>query len=189
MDQVKEKILKACELRMIKFGFRKVGMDEIARDLAISKNTIYKHFQSKEDIAKAIFENLRARINEKILYIEKNEKDPLTVISQNIMFVQKELAPWFEHFLGDIKTELPELWQKFINYRTEKILEVEELIRSGIKKKKFRDVNSMIATRTFLGAIDSVINPDFLQNENISFQNAMEQVVDIWSKGMIKNNN
>ncbi len=185
VNLVKDKILKVSEERMIKFGYRKVAMDEIARDLAMSKNTIYKHFQSKEEIAYTIFENLQIRINQKILSIEKDEKDPLEIISRNILFIQKELAPWFDYFLGDIKLELPQLWQKFIHYRTEKILEIESIIKEGIRKKEFRNVNSAIAVRVFLGAIDAVIKPDFLQNESISFQSAMQEVVNIWSKGII----
>ena len=180
----KEKILKAAEKRMVKFGYRKVTMDEIAGDLAMSKNTIYRYFQSKEQIAEIIFENIRTRINNGILDIEKHEKDPLKTISKNILFVQKELSPWFDYFLGDIKIELPQLWEKFIEYRTKKIFEIEGLIKDGIRKKEFRHVNSSIAMRAFLGAIDSVINPEVLQQENIPFEKALEEVLDLWSNGI-----
>ena len=169
---------------MLKFGYRKVTMDEIAGDLGMSKNTIYRYFQSKEQIAEVIFEQLKDRINAGILEIEKHEKDPLKVISKNILFVQKELAPWFDYFLADIKTELPQLWEGFIHYRTEKIFEIEALIREGIRKKEFRQVNSMIAMRAFLGAIDAVINPELLHKENISFEKALEEVLDLWSNGI-----
>ncbi len=184
---VKDNILAAAEKRMIQFGYRKVTMDEIAQDLGMSKNTIYKHFASKDEIAQAMFALLCSRINENILNIKKDEKDPIKIISQNILFIQKELSPWFEHFLGDIKIELPRLWQKFIQYRTEKITEVQGLITEGIQKKKLRKVNAAIAMRSFLGAVDAVINPEFLQNENMSFQSAMDEVVQIWSKGIMVN--
>ncbi|HOD13052.1 MAG TPA: TetR/AcrR family transcriptional regulator [Candidatus Omnitrophota bacterium] len=184
---VKDNILAAAERRMIQFGYRKVTMDEIAQDLGMSKNTIYKHFASKDEIAQAMFVQLCARINENILTIKKDEPDPIKIISQNILFIQKELSPWFEHFLGDIKIELPHLWQKFIQYRTEKITEVQELITQGIQKRKLRKVNAAIAMRSFLGAVDAVINPEFLQNENMSFQSAMDEVVQIWSKGIMVN--
>lgn len=184
---VKDNILSAAEKRMIQFGYRKVTMDEIAQDLGMSKNTIYKHFASKDEIAEAMFVQLCARINENILTIKKGEQDPIKIISQNILFIQKELSPWFEHFLGDIKIELPRLWQKFIQYRTEKITDVQGLITEGIQKKKFRKVSAAIAMRSFLGAVDAVISPEFLQNENMSFQSAMDEVVQIWSKGIMVN--
>lgn len=183
---IQEKILNASEKRMIKFGYRKVLMDEIARDLAMSKNTIYKEFRSKVEIAQRLFKRLKERINENQAKVEEQTVDPLEIIYKNVYFLQKELSPWFEYFLPDIKQELPILWEDFINYRTEKILEIEKLVKSGIKKGEFRRVDTAIAVRAFLGAIDEVINPEFLQNENISFHKALEEVLDIWAKGILK---
>ena len=54
-------------------------MDEIAADLVMSKNTIYKSFSSKEEIAKSLVRRLQQQINSGLLNIEKTEKDPLKV--------------------------------------------------------------------------------------------------------------
>jgi len=43
-DLTRERILDASMIRMLKFGYRKVTMDEIAQDLVMSKNTIYQNF-------------------------------------------------------------------------------------------------------------------------------------------------
>jgi len=187
VDGNKEKILNAAEKRMLRFGYRKVAMDEIASDLAMSKNTIYKYFQSKEEIASMLFERLRNRINENQIKIEKTFKNPLDIIKNNIVFLQKELSPWFENFLPDIKQELPQLWANFVSYRKEKILEVEELIKEGIKNGQFRKVNSFIAVKMFLGAVNEIINPEVLQHESISFQEALEGLLDIWANGILRN--
>ncbi len=182
---IREKILNAAEKRMVKFGYRKVTMDEIAGDLAMSKNTIYLHFKSKVEIAQGLFDSLKKRINDGQALIEKNNKNPLDVISGNIMFFQKELAPWFEHFLKDIKLELPELWTDFTEFRAAKIMEIKDLIDKGINKGIFRKVNSGLAVRVYLGAVDSIINPEFLESEHMSFHEALESVLDIWSKGIL----
>jgi len=184
-DLARTKILNAAEARMVKFGYRKVTMDEIAKDLVMSKNTIYLHFKSKVEIAEGLFDRLKKRINSIQAVIEKKEKDPLEVISKNILFFQKELSPWFEHFLGDIKLELPELWQDFINFRTEKILEIKTLVEKGMKKGVFRKVNPELAVRVYLGAIDSIINPEVMGQEHLSFQEAIDAILDIWSKGIL----
>lgn len=181
---IREKILNASEKRMTKFGYRKVLMDEIARDLTMSKNTIYKEFRSKVEIAQALFSRLKERINENQTKTEERSKDPLKIIHDNVCFLQKELSPWFECFLPDIKQELPNLWEDFISFRTEKVLEIEKLVKAGIKQGEFRRVNCAIAVRAFLGALNEIINPEFLQNENISFRKALEEVLDIWAKGI-----
>ena len=184
-EPAKEKILDAAMNRMIKFGYRKVTMDEIAQDLVMSKNTIYKHFQSKEEISQSLFKRLQQKLNQELTLIEEAGSDPLDVISKSIFFIQKELGPWFEHFLGDVKTEIPGLYQEFINFRSEKILELRNLIQKGIKLGKVRKVNPSIAVGVYLGAIDQVLNPEFLQQEKISFPEAINAIMDIWSLGII----
>ncbi|HQP91069.1 MAG TPA: TetR/AcrR family transcriptional regulator [Candidatus Omnitrophota bacterium] len=188
-EMIAEKILDASENRMVKFGYRKVTMDEIAQDLAMSKNTIYLYFRSKVDIAKALFDRLKKRINERQGRIEKENKDPLDVISKNILFFQKELSPWFDHFLKDIKLELPDVWRDFTDYRKDKIFEIKDLIEKGIKKGVFRKINSSLAVRVYLGAVESIINPDILEEEQISFQEALDTVLNIWSFGILEKRN
>ena len=181
-----DKILNAAQYRMVRFGYHKVSMDEIASDLRMSKNTIYLHFSGKIDIAKGLVARIRNKINAHQIEIEKTEKDPLRVISLNVLFLQQELAPWFEHFLKDIQLELPELWQEFVDFRTEKVMELEKLVATGIKRGKFRQVNSVLAVRAYLGAVNNIIDPEILQQEGITFQQALETVMDIWSKGIVK---
>ena len=181
-----DKILNVAQTRMVRFGYHKVSMDEIASDLRMSKNTIYLHFSGKIDIAKGLVARIRNKINAHQAEIEKIEKNPLRVISLNVLFLQQELSPWFEHFLKDIQLELPELWQEFVDFRTEKVMELEKLVAIGIKKGKFRQVNPTLAVRAYLGAVNNIIDPEILQQEGITFQQALETVMDIWSKGIVK---
>jgi len=181
-----DKILTAAQARMVRFGYHKVTMDEIAADLRMSKNTIYVHFPSKIDIAKCLVAKIRNKINDHQIKIEQTEKDPLKIISLNVLFLQQELSPWFECFLKDIQLELPELWQEFINFRTEKVMELEKLVAEGIKKGKFRQISPGLAVRAYLGAVNNIIDPEILQQEGITFQQALETVMDIWSKGIVK---
>ena len=185
-NAVIEKILNAAQSRMIRFGYRKVTMDEIAFDLRISKHTIYLHFPSKIDVAKGLVTRIKAKINENRLKIEKTEKDPLKALSMNLYFLQHEISPWYEHFLKDIQFELPELWQDFVDYRSEKIMDMEKIVVAGVKKGIFRPVNPTLAVRAHLGAVNDLMNPETLHQVGITFQEALDFLYDIWSKGIVK---
>lgn len=184
-DLTRERILDAAMNRMLKFGYRKVTMEEIAQDLTMSKNTIYKHFQSKVEIAEALFGRLQGEINHELSLIEETNRDPVEIISKNIFFLRQRLTPWFENFLGDIKPEVPELWNQFIQFRNEKFSEIKTLVDTGIKKGKFRKVNSALAVRMYMGSIEHVLNPEFLEKEKISFSDALDGILDIWSIGIL----
>ena len=181
---VKEKILNAAEKRMIKFGYRKVTMDEIALDLHMSKNTIYKLFVGKEEIAKALVKRLQQQLNVGLDNIEKTQKDPLRIFSDSVLLLRKQLGPWFEHFFREIPTELPGLWEEFLNFRNEKILSIRSLVEKGSRNGIFRRVNASIATEAYLGAVKAITNPRFLEQENLTFEQALDAVLDLWSNGI-----
>jgi len=183
---VKEKILNAAEKRMVKFGYRKVTMDEIALDLHMSKNTIYKVFAGKEEIAKALVRRLERQLNTDLDSIEKAQSDPLRTFSDSVLLLRKQLGPWFEHFFREIQTELPDLWEEFLHFRNEKILAVRSLVEKGSKSGVFRRVKSSIATEAYLGAVKAITNPRFLEEENLTFEQALDVVLDIWSNGIVR---
>ena len=184
INPAREKILNAAEKRMLKFGYRKVTMDEIALDLHMSKNTIYKLFVSKEEIAKSLVKRLQQQLNASLNNIEKLQKDPLRVFSDSVLLLRKELGPWFEHFFREIPTELPSLWDEFLHFRNEKILSIRSLVDKGSRRGIFRRVNPSIATEAYLGAVKAVTNPRFLEEENLTFEQGLDAVLDLWSNGI-----
>jgi len=57
----------------------------------MSKNTIYKHFQSRKTIAKSLVKRLQQQLNTGLLNIEKENKDPLKIFSSSVFLMRKQL--------------------------------------------------------------------------------------------------
>jgi AcrR family transcriptional regulator len=186
---MKDKVLNVAEKRMVKFGYRKVTMDEIAQDLKVSKNTIYKEFTGKEEIAQSLVKRLQHKMNEGLAQIEKKHTDPLMIFADSVVLLRKDLGPWFEHFFKELPVELPHLWDDFLRYRNEKILEIQALVDRGIKQGVFRDVNASIAVQAYLGSVKAIVSPKFLEEQNISFHQALDAALDIWAHGILKKRN
>ncbi len=66
-----ESIIKSAKELFSIYGYKKVSMDEIARDANVTKKTIYAHFKDKETLFKEIVSN---EIQNMKTIIEKNEK-------------------------------------------------------------------------------------------------------------------
>ncbi|HOO56816.1 MAG TPA: TetR/AcrR family transcriptional regulator [bacterium] len=47
---IKERILESAMERVLRYGFKKTTMDEIAADAGISKGALYLHFKNKDEI-------------------------------------------------------------------------------------------------------------------------------------------
>jgi|SRR3954466_13180705 AcrR family transcriptional regulator len=65
---VRDAILDATDELLKKFGYRKMTIDDLAREVGIGKGTVYLHFSSKEEIALShidrIIERLKTRLSE-----------------------------------------------------------------------------------------------------------------------------
>lgn len=57
----KEQIAEAFERHVEQFGFAKANLDQVARELRISKKTIYVHFDDKREIYSYVVERQAAR--------------------------------------------------------------------------------------------------------------------------------
>ena len=141
-------------------------------------------FVGKDEIAKALIKRLHLRLNAGLDNIEKTQKDTVLIFSDSVLLLRKELGPWFEHFFRELPTELPVLWEEFLHFRNEKIMGIRLLVESGSKKGIFRRVNASIATEAYLGAVKAVTNPRFLDEQNITFDQALDAVLDLWSNGI-----
>jgi AcrR family transcriptional regulator len=77
---MKEKILDVAAKLIQQYGLKKFTVDEIASQLKISKKTIYKYFESKDDLIRSYFnsvissdeESIKKRSNRKLISLKKS---------------------------------------------------------------------------------------------------------------------
>jgi AcrR family transcriptional regulator len=96
-DDVREHILAAAERCIVRYGFRKTTMDDIASELGLTRPNVYRYFADRDDLlielntrhARALLDRAHKTISrqstlpdqivESILYIaEHARRDPLT---------------------------------------------------------------------------------------------------------------
>ncbi|MBO0341943.1 MAG: TetR/AcrR family transcriptional regulator [Bacteroidota bacterium] len=106
MAEDKNDILAYAIENFTKFGSKRFSMDELAKNLGISKKTLYKHFSSKEELVKESLTHYLGKIKSNIddyMLINHNEEQPLTTIiyiyKQGLITFQ-EINPSFLHGLN-----------------------------------------------------------------------------------------
>ena len=52
-EDISDLILDAADRLLARYGYRKMTIDDVAKEVGIGKGTIYLHFKSKEEIALA----------------------------------------------------------------------------------------------------------------------------------------
>src|SRR5437016_14443491 len=65
-EDISELILDAADRLLARYGYKKMTMDDVAKEVGIGKGTIYLHFKSKEEIALARVDRIVDRLNERL---------------------------------------------------------------------------------------------------------------------------
>lgn len=78
-----ERLLDAAAALLVRLGYRRVTIDDVAREAGVGKGTVYLHFRTKE----ALFLTVLLRENRSVLAgtIERMRADPIEVMPARLM--------------------------------------------------------------------------------------------------------
>lgn len=132
---IKSTIIEAAQELFFKFGAKNVTMDDIARHMAISKKTIYSHFDKKEDIIREIMLS-RLKENQHVMEgISKNAENVVAEIFSVMKHMSEMLSKINPMLFYEMKKSFPEVWKLFSDFRNRFVIGmVEKAIQKGKKQ-------------------------------------------------------
>ncbi len=156
---MKEQIIITASRLFLNHGFKSVTMDDIARELAISKKTIYGFFNTKAELVAATAAHVFAQVSAKIERIccENCDVSPIHNLFHICNFISKHLkqdnAPEYQlqKYYPQIAASLTEKKFKLI---TEGII---ENLNRGIAKGLYRpDIDKTIVARIYFSSVSAI---------------------------------
>lgn len=131
--------MDTAEKLFMRYGFRRITMDDIAREMAISKKTIYQYFKDKNEIVCCATEQHLKRECFDIRELEEgtgNVIEYLVKLSQQLRQHVDAVNPGVMH---DLKKYFPKGWKIFMHYKQEVFLKsIVKILRQGIDEGYFR---------------------------------------------------
>ncbi|MBI9054696.1 MAG: TetR/AcrR family transcriptional regulator [Bacteroidales bacterium] len=161
-------LLKVSELYQ-KYGIKSVTMDDVARELGISKKTLYIHVENKNDLVSKVLEFTLLERNctiEKIINKKLNAIEELLEVGIQIVKTIKEYNPSTEY---DLKKYYPELFKNLHNFRKEKMYKsILNNIQNGKDEGLFReDLDNEIIAKVQVSRFISMNTNDFFNADEV----------------------
>ncbi len=187
MDEDKKKIiLTVAEDQFTKYGFKKTNVDEIAKRLRISKKTIYKFFPTKKSLLSEIVNGIKEQISVQIAEILSSNKNAVEKFYSFGQLIGNRLRKITPEWLEDLKTFSPELWANIEQFRRENIQKnMNTLLNQGKEEGLIIDKPNVIILSILLSSVEGVMNPEFIINNNLSFQTALNLTLEILIAGIL----
>lgn len=156
MDEKEVQIFKSAgEIFMVN-GVKSMTMDDIARELKISKKTLYKYVKDKNDlVCKSMSLTMDAHENEFDVIFDSID-NPIEELWQITLKASEQLKSIHPSVMYDIQRFHPEAWEYFENHKNNHIYEcvIDNLKRgkeSGVYRK---DINSEIISKVYVARFD-----------------------------------
>ncbi len=162
-DQVEKILTKAGEM-FLSIGIRAVTLDDIARELGMSKKTIYTFFENKGLLVYSIVQEDIREKQATVLSITREGHDPIT----EMLIIAREVAASLQTFSVNIVSDLmkfyPESWQLVEQHKQGFVYNILlDNHKRGKAAGLYRDnLQEEITTRMFIGFTDSILNPQGL---------------------------
>jgi AcrR family transcriptional regulator len=186
-DNVKERIRTSARDRFFRDGFARVLVDDIADDLGISKKTIYKHFESKEELLRQIIRHTLTEVHANIQAIIASDKGFVEKLDDLMTFLGNRYLVISPLMMADCHRYLPDLWESIQKFRRERIASnVKGLILDGIRGGYIRkDLSVDVFLAAFIAGVEAVMTPSFLSNHPVDGRQALRSFMMIFFQGIL----
>ncbi len=185
---VKNRIIDAAREAFMKYGFSRVTVDEISGKLGISKKTIYKYFETKEDIVRAVTEQILLKMESACQQlVGNNEMDFVDKLRGMMTQVAVNYSALGKDLLEDIEKNAPYVWKQISEFTNKQInVNFGDLLREGVRKGVFReDIDADLILMIYRNAIDTIITPQRLLNLPYSATQVFEAIITILYEGIL----
>lgn len=136
---VKKKILKAAESLFMKYGVRSISMDDISRQLSVSKKTLYQHFSDKEDIVSMTCQIHLETVANKFQEINRTAKNAIEELAKISMCLRQIAEETNPSLLFDLQKYHPKAWAVWLSHKNKTIREsVVRNLKQGIEEGHYR---------------------------------------------------
>lgn len=159
--EVREAILDATDRLLSGYGYKKMTIDDLAREVGIGKGSVYLHFASKEEIALSHIDRIVERVKTELEMIAQTDVSPIEKIKRMItarVLMRFDSVQHYTQNLNDLLADLrPKLLARRKKYFAEEAAIFVKVIEQGQGSEKFKAGDAAGIVETILLATNSLL--------------------------------
>lgn len=176
-NELKKLTVKVSELYM-RYGIKSITMDDVASHLSISKKTLYRYVNDKDDLVGKVIDlqieilrtEMDCKCNAKLNAIEE-----LLIVSKTINYKLKNMNPGT---IYDLKKYYPEHYKRLQAARREKMRNnIVNNIRKGKEEGLYRDdLDENIISKLQISRVENIIDNELFSVEEYTSNKFFQEI-------------
>ena len=157
----RDAILEATDRLLARYGYKKMTIDDLAREVGIGKGSVYLHFESKEEIALSHVDRIVERVKRRLFAIGESKGTPENRIKK--MLVERVLMRFdsVQHYsqsmnelLGQVRSRLLERRRRYFEEEAKIFAKV---LAEGKSAGAFKIKDPLDTGRTLIDATNALL--------------------------------
>lgn len=161
-------------------------MEDISKELGISKKTLYQFFQDKNQLVNSVME---VAFNEEIVKCEEvyqMSKNPIDEIIISLKMFREMMTTINPILFYDLEKYYPEAWEKYQDLRQYIVGIVKRNLEEGITQKYYREnINTTILSKIRVEMIDLIFRKNLFDYNTENMFDIQEQSTDLFLRGIM----
>lgn len=151
-----------------KYGIRSVTMDDISRELGVSKKTVYQHISDKKELVNRVMQYEIERLSQYMDEMNGSEYNAIEEFIQVNKRIHKALGDHSPTFYYDLKKYYPDLFKQWIMNRRKIMIErIMFNLVHGKKEGLYRnEMDENIISKLYMARMEMLQDNDILKNED-----------------------
>lgn len=177
-------ILEQSRELFTKYGIRSISMDDIARELGVSKKTLYLHVKNKADLLDKLFKKVQTDFVIAVNHVCSQGMNAIDELLEVSKLVNREFMKYNPSTVFDLQKYYPEVFNNHIieekEYTYSMIL---QNLEKGISEGIYRDDQDIqLVANLYIQKVESIHDEKFLSQANIT----MEQIFEVMFENHIR---
>lgn len=181
------RILDHAEEMFLRIGVKSITLNDLARELGISKKTIYQHFENKAQLVQAVSERFFRSEEAEMLKITANAKNAIEEIVLIMQGMVQSKANISQNLIFEVQKYYPKAWRVFEGHSCNFMMQkVEENLRRGVAEGLYRsDLNIDLTARLRVAHVEAGFRPDLFPPNQFSFIEIQTATTEIYLHGIV----
>ena len=185
--EIKNKILQGAQRMYLNYGFKSVTMDDIAKELGISKKTIYQYYSDKNELVEDVVRSFLEWNKNQVCHIADQSKNIIEELFKTFQHMINNMSSVNPAVLYDLKKFHARAWDIYRDFRSDVFLKlITDSMNIGIEQGYFRaEVNVEILARMRFEQIQMAFDQEIFPSSKFNFVEIHTQFMDHFIRGIL----
>ena len=168
-----------------KYGIRSISMDDIAKEMGMSKKTLYQYVENKPDLIEKLLAHFVDDSQACIVEDDQN-LNAIDILLRVSMKVSEEMKDFNPVVAFDLEKFYPALYRSFVMAKREHVYKhIKENLDQGVKEGIYRsDIDADLVAKLYVQKLRDVHDPEFLSSVEFSQEKVFQVMFENHIRGI-----